>query len=53
MSKLERNVNEDLIRKEKLEYYKNWRKNNKDKVRKHNQTYWQKRVQKKLSEQSK
>lgn len=40
-------INEDLIRNEKLEYYKNWRKNNKDKVKKHNQNFWNKRALKK------
>lgn len=25
-------------------YFKNWRDNNKDKVKKHNQNFWQKRV---------
>lgn len=28
----------------KKEYFRNWRKNNKDKVRRYNNAYWQKRA---------
>ena len=31
---------------EKREYFKNWRKNNKDKVKKHNETFWKKQAEK-------
>lgn len=30
----------------KREYFKNWRKNNKDKVKKHNETFWKKQAEK-------
>lgn len=32
--------------KAKREYFKNWRKNNKDKVKKHNETFWKKQAEK-------
>ncbi len=28
------------------EYYKNWRKKNKDKIKKHNETFWKKQAEK-------
>ena len=37
---------EELIHKQKLEYYKNWRKNNKDKVKQHNKNFWLKKIKK-------
>jgi len=39
-----------LARQERLTYFKNWRENNKDKVKQHNQNYWKKRVERKLSQ---
>lgn len=30
----------------KKAYYKEWRKNNKDKVKKHNETFWKKQAEK-------
>ncbi|MBQ8891283.1 MAG: hypothetical protein IJ068_00250 [Bacilli bacterium] len=30
----------------KREYFKNWRKNNKDKVKKYNEKFWKKQVEK-------
>lgn len=36
---------EELIRQERLKYFKNWRKNNKDKVKQHNQNFWLKKLQ--------
>lgn len=38
----------ERVRKEKNAYYKAWRSNNKDKVKKNNQRYWQKRTAKKM-----
>lgn len=43
----------DLIKEEQHKYFKEWRKNNKDKVKKHNQNYWEKRVQKRLETEQK
>ena len=42
---------EQLATEEKREYFKLWRAANKDKVKKHNTTYWQRRAEKKLKEQ--
>ena len=39
---------EKLARKERLEYFKEWRSKNKDKVKKHNQTYWLKKAKQRL-----
>lgn len=30
----------------KREYFKNWRKNNKDKIQKYNETFWKKQAEK-------
>ena len=46
--KAKENIDE-LIKEEKRKYYKNWRKNNKDKIKKHNKDYWKKRAMKKLN----
>ena len=35
---------ENLIHEEKLKYYKIWRANNKDKVKKHNRNFWLKKL---------
>lgn len=35
---------DELIHLEKLKYYKNWRKNNKDKVKQHNRNFWLKKI---------
>ena len=37
-------VSEDEIVKARREYYRNWRANNKDKVRQHNKNYWTKKA---------
>lgn len=42
---------ENLIKEEKREYARQWRKNNKDKVKETNKRYWKKKVLKKLKEQ--
>lgn len=43
-------VNE-LVKKERREYYRKWRAENKDKVRENNARYWKKRALKKLETQ--
>ena len=35
---------EELIHQEKLKYYRNWRKNNKDKVKQYNKNFWLKKL---------
>lgn len=45
-------INEDLIKAEKRLYFKNWRKNNREKVKEHNARYWEKRVEKKMLQKS-
>ncbi len=42
---------DDIARQERIEYYRQWRQKNKDKVKKHQETYWKKRATKKLNEQ--
>lgn len=42
---------EQLAAEERREYFRQWRAANKDKVKKHNATYWQRRAEKKLKEQ--
>ena len=41
---------EEIAREERLAYFRNWRANNKDKVKRHNATYWQKRAKRILAE---
>jgi hypothetical protein len=41
---------EQLVIEERKAYYREWRAANKDKVKKHNATYWEKRALKKLEE---
>jgi hypothetical protein len=36
---------EELAREEKLAYFREWRANNKDKVKQHQATYWQRRAE--------
>lgn len=38
---------EDLIKEERIAYFKKWRNLNKDKVKKYNYRYWEKRVRQK------
>lgn len=38
--------------KMRQEYLRNWRANNKDKVKEYNKRYWQKRAEKHLQEQA-
>lgn len=35
---------EELIHQEKLKYFRNWRRNNKDKIKQHNQNFWLKKL---------
>lgn len=41
---MEENLTQDA-RNERLEYFRNWRANNKDKVRESNRRYWEKKAQ--------
>ena len=36
----------NFVNQIKKEYYKNWRKNNKDKIKNYNSKYWEKRAEK-------
>ena len=38
-------------RAERLEYFRQWRAANKDKVKQHNENYWKKRAEKRLKEE--
>lgn len=39
------NINIELVKSEKRAYMKEWRKNNKERVKIHNAKYWLKRAQ--------
>lgn len=39
---------EELIRQEKNEYFKKWRKNNPDKIKEINRRYWEKKALERL-----
>ena len=41
---------EEIAREERLAYFREWRANNKDKVKKHNATYWEKRAKQRIAE---
>ena len=41
---------EELALEERRAYFREWRANNKDKVKKHNATYWEKRAKRRLAE---
>lgn len=41
---------EELALEERRAYFREWRANNKDKVKKHNATYWEKRAKRCLEE---
>ena len=41
---------EEIAREERLAYFREWRANNKDKVKKHNATYWEKRAKRIIAE---
>ena len=44
---------EAAIQEEKREYIRRWRKNNPDKVKRHNENYWRKRAEKRLEAEAK
>ena len=44
---------EAVAQEEKREYFRQWRKNNPDKVKKHNENYWRKRAEKRLEAEPK
>ena len=47
LKKEEINIKKDISNIEaRKEYYKNWRKKNKDKIKKHNETFWKKQAEK-------
>ena len=39
---------EAVVKEEKREYFRRWRKNNPEKVKQHNDNYWRKRAEKRL-----
>ncbi len=41
---------EEIAREERRAYFREWRANNKDKVKKHNATYWEKRAKRIIAE---
>lgn len=41
---MENNI-EELLHKQKLKYYKNWREKNKDKIKQHNKNFWLKKLE--------
>lgn len=42
---------EAAAKEERLKYFREWRRKNADKFRKHNQNYWIKKAEKKLKEE--
>ena len=44
---------EAAVQEEKREYIRRWRKNNPDKVKRHNENYWRKRAEKRLIAEAK
>lgn len=48
---MDKNTLEAAAREERLKYFREWRHNNADKVKKHNQNYWLKKAEKKLKEE--
>ena len=42
---------EAAAREERLKYFREWRRNNTDKVKKHNKNYWLKKAENKLKEE--
>ena len=43
----------ELARKKRNEYMQNWRKNNPDKIKKHQETYWERVALKELEQEEK
>ena len=50
MSNKQQKSVEEIAREERLAYFREWRANNKDKVKKHNATYWEKRAKQRIAE---
>ena len=50
MSNKQQKTVEEIAREERLAYFREWRAKNKDKVKKHNATYWEKRAKRILAE---
>lgn len=48
MSSENRKTIDEIARDERLAYFKEWRANNKDKVKKYNADYWKKRAARKI-----
>ena len=44
---------EAAAQEEKREYFRQWRKNNPDRVKKHNENYWRKRAEMRLEPEAK
>ena len=42
---------EAAAKEERLKYFREWRRKNADKVKKHNKNYWLKKAEKKLKEE--
>lgn len=42
---------EEMAKTERLEYFRQWRAANKDRIREHNANYWRKRAEKRLKEE--
>ena len=41
---------EELARQERLEYFRTWRANNKERVKQHNENYWRRKAEKRAKE---
>lgn len=50
MSEENQKTLEELALEERREYFREWRANNKERVKKHNATYWAKRAKRRLEE---
>ena len=46
-TKQEKTIDE-IAREERLAYFREWRANNKDKVKKHNQNFWKRKAEQRL-----
>lgn len=44
---------EAIAKEERLRYFREWRKNNPDKVKQHNKNYWEKKAKAKLLKEEK
>ena len=42
---------QDAARQQRLEYFRQWRAKNKDKVKKHNEDYWMRRAKRMMDEE--